>query len=198
MTERLKKLSPSGLSSEQRGLYETISAGPRSAGPQAFALTDQTGALDGPFNAMLLSPAVGTALQQLGSAIRFESELTPRIREIAILSVAGHWRSDFETRAHEALGLQAGLNEDELASLRAIQVPESLDGTEALVLRASRALLADGLLDNDLYQQVIERLGEKSVFELSTLIGYYSLLAMQLRLFGVDEAPLAAEDAGPA
>ena len=61
---RLQRLVPESLDDQQRALYELISAGPRAAGPQAFRLVDDDGALEGPFNAMLLCPVLGTALQE--------------------------------------------------------------------------------------------------------------------------------------
>ena len=38
-------------------------------------LTDEGGRLEGPFNAMLFSPAVGHALQALGGALRYQGTL---------------------------------------------------------------------------------------------------------------------------
>ena len=43
-----------------------IAAGPRSQGPQLFPLTDDDGALRGPFNAFLLAPALGDPEQLQG------------------------------------------------------------------------------------------------------------------------------------
>jgi hypothetical protein len=101
-------LVPADLDDQQRALYDAIAGGPRAAGPRLFALTDAAGRLNGPFNAMLFAPEVGTALQDLGAAIRYRSSLTARIREMAILAVAAHWDSAFERYAHEAVGRAAG------------------------------------------------------------------------------------------
>ncbi|EFL29059.1 conserved hypothetical protein [Streptomyces himastatinicus ATCC 53653] len=111
MTHRLPLLRPSTLGPGQRALHEEITGGPRAAGPQPFALTDAEGRLHGPFNAMLLSPALGGALQSLGTAIRYASHLTPRIWETAILVVATAWDSAFERHAHERTGAAVGLTE---------------------------------------------------------------------------------------
>ena len=67
MTGRLAGLMPAELNEEQREVYRAVTCGPRAAGPQAFALTDGEGRLRGPFNAMLLSPPVGLAVQALGA-----------------------------------------------------------------------------------------------------------------------------------
>ena len=69
-------------------LYERITTGPRASGPQHFPLTRADGSLTGPFDGFLLNPRLGEALQAVGAAIRYEGALTPRAREIAILTVA--------------------------------------------------------------------------------------------------------------
>src|ERR1700730_18396460 len=104
MSDRLPVLRPDELSEEQRQLYAEIVGGPRGAGPQLFALADAEGGLNGPYNAMLFAPRLGRALQGLGSAVRYQTDLSPRVREMSILVVAAAWDSDFERYAHEPIG----------------------------------------------------------------------------------------------
>ncbi|MGH3243015.1 MAG: hypothetical protein ACRDNL_21740, partial [Spirillospora sp.] len=104
-TARLPLLLPGSLSDDQRTVYEAVTGGPRDTGRDApFRLTDESGCLVGPFNAMLYSPSVGLPLQDLGAALRFRTAFTKREREIATLAVAAHLRSDFEWYAHERVG----------------------------------------------------------------------------------------------
>ena len=92
---------------------------------------------------MLHSPAVGSALQAVGAAVRYRSVLSDRVRELAILAVAAHWNSDFELYAHVPLARHAGLTEAEVAGLVAgAEVPFE-DPAERVVLRVVRALLHD-------------------------------------------------------
>jgi 4-carboxymuconolactone decarboxylase len=186
---RLAKLSPAELSPDQRRLYAAITGGPRASGRRPFPLTDSDGGLEGPFNAMLLQPAVGSALQALGAAIRYQGTLAPRTREFAVLIVAAHWDSDFEQYAHEAVGRAAGLTEDELARIRAGAELELTDAAERAAVRACRALVRDGDLDDDEYQAAVGVLGAAGLFELTTLVGYYITLAIQLRAFRVGAPP---------
>ena len=50
--------------------------------------------------------------------MRYDTGLDDRCREIAILVVAAHWRSDFEWYAHEAVGRSVGLGDADLAAVR--------------------------------------------------------------------------------
>lgn len=186
---RLRRPRPAELDVDQRTLYDSIVGGPRSAGPALFALTDDEGRLEGPFNAMLASPPVGSALQSLGSAIRYRSQLSDRVREMAILAIATHWSSDFERHAHEAVGRHIGLSEAEMLALRAGSSLELADEYEAAALAAVRALLGHADLTDDEFLRVSTVLGEGQLFELTTLVGYYATLALQLRVFRVDASP---------
>ena len=193
---RIPKLEPSALDDDQRSLYAAIAGGRRAQGPQLFQLADSQGRLEGPFNAFLLQPRLGSALQALGSSVRYQTGLDDRCREIAILVVAAHWRSDFEWYAHEAVGRSAGLGDAELAAVRDGR-HAALAGSEAVVARTAAALVTRGDLDDSEYREAVGHLGTTGVFELLTLVGYYATLALQLRVFRVP-APDGPAPEGPA
>lgn len=178
---RVPGFVPDDLDPEQRALYASIAEGPRAQGPQHFALTHADGSLAGPFNALLLSPALGGAVQELGAAVRYRTALTGRERELGILIVAAHWQCAFERRAHEAVGLAAGLTREELDVVARGGIPQ-LEGHELAVARVAHAL-ARGDIDDELWES--SGLSDETVFELTTLVGYYALLALQLRAFRV-------------
>lgn len=178
---RLTMLTPNQMNSEQLALYESLTG-------KAVAdvkMTNPDGSMVGPFNMMVHAPLLGDAVQRLGGIILFRGSLSARAREIAILCVAAHEHSDFEKSAHEAIGRSAGLTDDEMSAIASKQPLELSDPIEACVLRASRALLEDGDLSDADYQAAVQALGEAGVIELSTVIGYYSMVALQLRLFRV-------------
>lgn len=181
---RIRKLRPEQLDDDQRAVYDAIAGGPRAQGPQLFQLRDEDGALEGPFNAFLLQPQLGLALQEVGSAVRYRTALSDRAREIAILVVSLHWDSSFEWYAHEAVGRHVGLTDPELEALRDKDFGV-LPGDERVVAETTRLLCEDGDLDDPAYAEAVTALGEAGLFELLTLVGYYAALALQLRVFRV-------------
>jgi 4-carboxymuconolactone decarboxylase len=181
---RIPRPEPSALDEDQRSLYDAIAGGRRAQGPQLFRLADSQGRLEGPFNAFLLQPRLGLALQALGSSVRYDTALDDRCREIAILVVAAHWRSAFEWYAHEAVGRSVGLDEAELAAVRDGRYA-ALAGCESVVARTVAALVTRGDLDDTEYREAVGQVGAAGVFELLTLVGYYATLALQLRVFRV-------------
>jgi 4-carboxymuconolactone decarboxylase len=186
---RLPVLSSDEMTSEQVVLYREILGGPRGQGPRAVLLASGAGGLAGPFNAMLYAPSVGHALQELGTAIRFRTELAPRVREMAILVVAQAWDSAYVRESHEWLGRDAGLTDAEIEALRAGADPGFADKQEQVAYSVVRALTGPGPkradLDDQEYDTAVAVLGEQALVELSALVGYYATLALQLRIFRV-------------
>ncbi len=180
MADRMRRLVPGELTEEQSALYDRITRGPRAVGEQAFALVDDDGALTGPFGPMLHAPAVGTALQELGAAIRYRSGLSDRAREIAILQVAAAMSSEFEWHAHERVGRAAGLTDDEVHALRAGTF-RSVDPAEQAVATLTTRLLQTGGAAADASCP----LDPATITEVVVLVGYYRTLAQLMDVFGI-------------
>ena len=191
--QRMTRFIPSVLAADQREIYDRIRYGSRSKGKQVFRLMGDDEALEGPFNTWLVSPRIGAAHEQFGDAMRFGCTLDPRWREIAIVIVGAYWGSRYERYAHEALALQVGLTEEEIRVLCEGMDAELDDAQETLVARFSWTILMHhGLVDDELYLLAKQELGEVALFEITALVGYYSMLALQLEVFRVN-VPLASK-----
>jgi 4-carboxymuconolactone decarboxylase len=190
---RLPHLRPDELDPEQRRLYDTLTTGERRAvhdtlGPDV-RMTDAEGRLQGPFNAMLVHPGLGTALQEVGRRLRFEGRLPARARELVILVVAASEQSDFEWAAHEAIARSIGIDDDTIATLASEQEPDLDAPVEEAAMVLARSLVHHGDCDDDTYRRVLAVLGPDGVFEVSTTVGLYQLLAQQMRIFRVPGPP---------
>lgn len=181
---RLRRLRPADLTAEQREVYDAITGGARAG--QAVPLTDGDGSLQGPFDPLLHVPEVGNAVQRLGERLRFSGVLDARTRELAILSVAAHWRSEYEWYAHTTIARERDLlAAPEVDALQAGVVPETCDETERAALLLVQALLRSGEVPEDAYRAAQDLLGTEALVELSCLVGYYGLLAGVLATFAV-------------
>ncbi|MHA6785259.1 carboxymuconolactone decarboxylase family protein [Pseudonocardia saturnea] len=171
MARRLPPLRPEDLDDAQRALRSRL------FDPPGRVEVAADGALHGPFDAMLRAPGTGAALAALGGALRYAGVLPDRVRELAILAVAVHHRSEFEWHAHAPIAAALGLQVD---------LPLSSDvAGEQSALDAAVELLRTGDLTDAAWARTVDALGEAGTVELSTLVGYYSLLAVQLRVLRV-------------
>ena len=182
---RVDDVDPADMTDDQRALYDWYATGPRAAPDSPFTLVTPDGRLQGPPAVWILSPAFGHALQKIGGAVRFGSRLPARAREIAILLVGEHHDSPFELHAHRLAGAAAGLTSDDLAALADGKEPAGLSEVEACCFRTTRGILGRGTLDDDEYATAAGTLGEAGLFELVTIVGYYTMVAWQLAVFDV-------------
>ena len=189
MPMRLENLTPAKLTPEQRALYDAI-LGARPGSSKN--LVNDDGSLRGPLNAFLHYPAIGTAIQELGAAVRFRGGLSDRARELVILLVAANCRCEFEWWGHARIGLQVGLTPDQLEAVRSGSSPDLADAGDQVAFESAQLLLTEHDLNDDEYSTAREALGETALIEITTLIGYYSMLALQMSVFRV-ELPAGAK-----
>src|SRR5665213_1857108 len=115
MARRLEKFKRDEMTPEQTAIYDSIARGPRASRPQIFPMTDANGELEGPFNAWLINPVLGRAMEVMGTAYaEGMSSLTARRREIPILVVAERMTCDFELYAHIRVSRANGMSEEEI------------------------------------------------------------------------------------
>ena len=178
---RLSWLAPPDLTDAQRAVYDAITRSPRANGSRATPLVDADGRLQGPFNAMLVSPALGNSLQDLGASIRYRTTMPDRLREIAILEVARHMRAEYEWHAHAAAGRRAGLTDQDIDGIRQGLPGDGLSAAERLGVDVVGMLMTTGDLSDDLFDRAQQEFGDVILIEMLTLVGYYRLLAVQMR-----------------
>ena len=195
---RLAQIIPSGMNARQRTLFEAISGGKRAR----YNLDDQERiareGFRGPFNAWMYAPSMGMLAQELGEELRFEGRLSDRQREIAILSVAVHWQAEFEWWAHAKIAAQCGLEASIINSILADEPPPLPDESEPLVYEFARTLLRERRVDDSLYHDIAQSLGEPVLVELVTLLGYYVMISMTLNVFEIELPPAAKSPFGNA
>lgn len=184
---RFKLIPVENLTPEQRKLYDSIRSGPRAKIANSGASTP--GPLGGPFNVWLRSPGIGTWVSNLGEEIRFRSSLPSKLNEMAIMVTARFWTSQYEWLAHCKLALDAGLDPAIAQDIAEGRRPAKMDADEAIIYDFSRELHETHGVSDATYQRALDRFGERGVFDLIAVNGFYSLVSMCLN---VDRTPLPA------
>ena len=186
-SRRFKLIPVENLTPEQRKLYDAIRSGPRAKLANSGAA--KPGPLGGPFNVWLRSPGIGDCVQRLGEEIRFRSSLPLKLNEMAIMITARFWTSQYEWHAHCKLALDAGLDPAIAQDIAEGRRPAKMDADEAIVYDCSLELHEKHGLSDASYQRALDRFGERGVFDLIAVNGFYSLVSMCLN---VDRTPLPA------
>jgi 4-carboxymuconolactone decarboxylase len=175
---RLSPLDETSMSDAQRALFEALNSGPRARQGRIAPV--------GPFGVWLHSPAIGHAVQSFGAAVRFETSLPERIKEIAICTVGAHYRAKFEFAAHGPMAIRAGVPAAAIEAIRVGNDPALSDAADVASYRIARELLTQHRLHEAAYAGAVQSFGESGLVELVTVIGYYCLVCLTLNAFEVD------------
>ncbi|MBI67597.1 MAG: hypothetical protein CL777_02485 [Chloroflexi bacterium] len=151
------------------------------------------GNVSGPFLVLLNSPDVAERIAHVGTYIRFETTLSPEMREIAILTVARTWNCQYEWTAHQPIAESEGVRAEAIEAIRENKAPEGLREDEALVFNYVSNLLRNARIPDEVFLEAKEKLGIKSVTDLTATAGYYSMLACAL-----NAAEVMPEEGNPA
>lgn len=173
------------LTAEQKVVYDAIKGGPRAKIANSGAA--KAGPLGGPFNVMLRSPVIGNLVQALGGEIRFKSSIPSKLNEFAIIVAARYWTSQYEWHAHCRLAIEAGLDPAKAKDVAENRRPANMDDDEAMVYDFSSELHETKGVSDANFKRVKDRFGERGVFDLIAVNGYYSLISM---ILNVDKTPL--------
>jgi alkylhydroperoxidase family enzyme len=180
---RLTPLRKDDLGGEQAELYSAL-VGKSLGRSESFALNER-GEVRGPLAVLLHHPASGRPLQQLAAVLRFSGLLPDAAREAVILVVAAFWRDEHEWTAHEHIARAAGMTSDELVALRRGDAVSFADPATQAAYAMAHAIVTTGDLTDDEYAAAQAVFDDERLVEITVLIGYYSLLSMQLRVFRV-------------
>jgi 4-carboxymuconolactone decarboxylase len=152
---------------DQRRVYDKIVSGRR-------------GKIQGPLRAALHSAELADRWQALGELLRYNTTLTPRQSELAILITGRACRSPFEWYAHRLEAERIGIESPIIEAILAEDEPAGLSADDAALVRFAVELNSFKSVSDATYANALARFGERRVVELTALVGYYTMVAMSL------------------
>jgi 4-carboxymuconolactone decarboxylase len=145
------------------------------------------------YHAALCNPELADKWQQIGELLRYRTSLPLRLSELAILVTACDQRCDYQWTAHEPIAAKAGLAAEVIAAIRAGQRPAFTAADEAAVYDYCTMLLQTRFVDDDTHARATAAIGACGIVELTTLLGYYVMVAMSINAHELSAAPAAAK-----
>lgn len=143
------------------------------------------GKIQGPYGVLLNSPELAGRVAHLGQYIRFDSIPSQHDRELAILATAQEWRCKSEWAIHKPIAEQAGVSVEAIQVLVAFAPTHTLKPQEAVIIHFVRELVKDKRVSAATYEAAHKQFGDKGLVDLTTLVGYYGMLACVLNAFEI-------------
>ena len=181
---RLAPLAPDQLTPEQQALNKTMTEGVHKH-LHGFKSEEPSGALIGPFPAMLHFPQFGTAAWAVFTALSENTTLPKGAHEVAILVTGAQLHSRYELYSHERVAAAAGLSPAKIATIASGQRPSDLSEEEAIAYDAAAILSRGGQLGDTAYAACQRVFGSNGTAELFYLIGCYAMISVLLNGYDV-------------
>lgn len=145
------------------------------------------GAVAGPFLMFMHSPEVAGRVAHLGAYVRFEGELDMKIRVLAAMTVAREFEAMYVWGAQTGGARRQGVPEATIDAIRENHsrgVPQE----DADIIEFTRQLLRKHRADEALFKKLQARLGNDQLIQLTTAIGYYTMLGMTVNACELEAA----------
>lgn len=146
------------------------------------------GAVQGPFVAFMHSPEVAGRVAHLGAYVRFEGSLDMRVRVLAAMTAAREFEAVYVWGAQTGGARRQGVPETTITAIRENH-SRGVPAEDAQIIEFTRALLRKHRVDDALFKAMQARFGNDQLIQLTTAIGYYSMLAMTVNACELEAGP---------
>jgi 4-carboxymuconolactone decarboxylase len=168
---RVPPLDVEALSAEQKRVYDQI-AGKR-----------QT--VRGPFPIWLRNPKLAEHANQFGIALRDHSTIGRRIFELVVITVCRAWSVQYAWSSHAPQAEKAGIAPATVEAIRQNRKPDFAKDDERVAYEVASEIMATKELSQSGYDAAVKQFGLQGAVELISTIGYYVMVGIFLKSFGV-------------
>jgi 4-carboxymuconolactone decarboxylase len=168
---RILEIPPEKLTPAQSTVFEQLTAG--------------RGRILAPYKIWIHSPALASGMEKIGTFLNRHSSLSKRAVEIGILVIAQHWQGDYVRQAHIREGKAAGLSQETIDAILAGKDPKLTDARERAVHAFATALVNKSKLSDAQFDEIAKTLGRDGIAEVLALLGYYTAVALGMRVHEV-------------
>ena len=161
---RIPPVTRESVREDLRETFDEVSSGPGGAGT-------------GPMSVLKHSPELAKRAIPLFNYVRNESTVPPKARELAMLTTARAMDCPYIWHVHASLGRTAGLSDELLIALRDKQPLPEMSPHESAVLNLGMEFFLTRRVSQDTFQAALDQFGQQGFVELTTLMGYYAMLA---------------------
>jgi len=126
------------------------------------------------FRALANAPVMLDAFLSYANALRKGSELSPKLRELAILTVGHVTGSEYEIAHHQSHGGKAGIAAEQLAAVPEFETSNLFDDVERAVMRLAKESTVNVVVSDSCWAAAAAHLGDKQMVELALTIAWYN------------------------
>jgi AhpD family alkylhydroperoxidase len=138
------------------------------------------------FRSLANAPVLLDAFLSYANAMRDGSLLSPKLRELAILSVGHATGSEYEIAHHQSHGRKAGLTDEQLAAVADFENSELFNDAERAVMALAHESTIKVQVSDATWAAAAEHLDDQQMVELSLTIAWYNSGVRIMGLLDID------------
>ncbi len=143
----------------------------------------------GPGGIQLYSPQYSRFARPVNHYLRHEAGLGGRVREIAILTTAREFDSQFEWAAHEPEALREGVSPAIVEIIKHRKSTGGLDEADAIIVDLGREVFRTKAVAAATFARALKQFGPRKLVNIVALMGNYAGTAALLATFGMQLDP---------
>jgi AhpD family alkylhydroperoxidase len=126
------------------------------------------------FRALANAPVLLDAFLSYANALRDGSALSPKLRELAVLTVGHTTDSEYEIAHHQSHGRKAGIRQEQLAAVPDFATSDLFDDAERAVMALAKESTEKVQVSDATWAAAAEHLDERQLVELTLTIAWYN------------------------
>ena len=138
------------------------------------------------YAALLNNPQAAGAFAGLGGYVRFETNLDPRVKAVAILTAAREAGGHYVWTVNQRGAKEANLSDELIAAIREFRAPAGLDASDATVVQFVLELLRQHRISDATFEAMRSIVGDAGIVDVLIVVAYYHGLAHSLQALEVE------------
>ena len=138
------------------------------------------------FRAMANAPVLLDAFLSYANALRDGSKLSPKLRELAILTVGHVTNSEYEIAHHQSHGRQAGISPQQLAAVPEFERSDLFEDVERSVMALAKESTQHVDVSEATWSAAAAHLDDQQLVELTLTIAWYNSGVRIMGLLGIE------------
>lgn len=174
---RIPEVTPENANPEQKRIIDSI--------------TKTRGSLRGPFKVMLHSPKLADACQQLGTIVRFEGLLAPRVKSLVAVLTGLYLNARVEWMGNIETVRKGGMDEETIRAILERRRPSFRRPDDEAAYDLVSEMQRNHEVSDATFQNCIKIFGVQGTVELVGVVGYYSMVGPFLKIFQIEPPEVA-------
>ncbi len=123
---------------------------------------------------------------RLGNSLLAKAELSPKLRELAILRIARVSGSEYEWTQHYPVAMQVGVSPEQAETISEWSSSKNFSDEERAVLQYTDEVAQNVQVKDETYRTLQKHLNDRKIVELTASVGYWGMVARFLEALQVD------------